>query len=95
MDFNKMVAQARKIQSSIEKKEKEFDESIFTFEKQGIKLVIKGNCEIVSLDINEIIVDPEDKETMQDLIIVTINEATRDILEKKKNIKDKVTQGLV
>ena len=39
----------------MDKKEKEFENKIFEFEKQGIKLVINGALEIQTLDINKLI----------------------------------------
>lgn len=95
MDLNKMMAQAKKIQAEIDKREKDFDQKVFDFERQGIKLQIKGSLEIVLLDINEALIDPEDKETMQDLILITINEAIQDVFNKKNQIKSSATQGLI
>lgn len=94
MDFNKMMAQAKKMQSEMEKLEKELDIKVFEFEKQGIKLKINGKLEIVELDINEFLIDPEDKETLQDLIIVTLNEALEEITIERNKIKNKAMQGL-
>lgn len=95
MDLNKMMAQAKKMQAEIEKREKEFDQRIFDFERQGIKLQIKGSLEIVLLDIDEVLIDPEDKETLQDLITITINEAIQDVFNKKNQIKSSAAQGLI
>ena len=95
MDFNKMMMQAKKMQAEIDKRESAFDEKIFTFEKQGIKLEIKGSSEIVLLDINDVLIDPDDKETLQDLIIITLNQAIAQIQEEKKSIREKATQGMI
>lgn len=95
MDFNKMMMQAKKMQAEIDKRESTFDEKIFTFEKQGIKLEIKGSSEIVLLDINDVLIDPDDKETLQDLIIITLNQAIAQIQEEKKSIREKATQGMM
>ncbi len=68
MDISKMLQQANKMKQELDKKEKAFDEQIFTYEKQGIKLIILGSLKIQSIDINEALIDPEDKETLQDMI---------------------------
>lgn len=94
MDFNKMMAQAKKMQAEIDKREREFENKIFSFEKQGIKMEINGALKITSLDINEALIDPEDKEILQDLIIVTANEAFDEIIKDKNAIKTKATQGI-
>lgn len=95
MDFKKMMQQAKKMQMEIEQKEKEFENKIFEFEKQGIQLKINGKLQIVELDVNDALVDPEDKETMQDLIIITVNEAIQEVYEMKEQIKKEATQGLM
>ena len=95
MDFNKMMAQAKKMQAEIDRKENEFDEKIFSFEKQGIKLEMKGSLEIVLIEIDPVLIDPDDKETLQDLISITINQATQEIQEAKKLIREKATQGMI
>ena len=39
MDISKMLQQANKMKQELDKKEKAFDEQIFTYEKQGIKFI--------------------------------------------------------
>lgn len=94
MDFNKMMAQAKKMQAEMDKLEKDLDNKIFEFEKQGIKLKINGKLEITFLDINEFLIDPDDKETLQDLIVITLNEALEQISVERNKIKNKAMQGL-
>lgn len=94
MDINKLMQQANKMKAEMDKKEKEFNSRVFIFEKQGIKLIMEGSLNVKSIEINEILIDPEDKETLQDLIIVVINEAIEDILEQKKQINDSITKGI-
>ncbi|MBD5422909.1 MAG: YbaB/EbfC family nucleoid-associated protein [Mycoplasma sp.] len=94
MDINKLMQQANKMKSELDKKEKEFDSQIFTFEKQGIKLTIEGSLNIKSIDINEALIDPDDKETLQDMIIIIMNEAIEEISSKKKSITNSITKGM-
>lgn len=94
MDFNKMMAQAKKMQAEMDKLKKDLDNKIFEFEKQGIKLKINGKLEITFLDINEFLIDPDDKETLQDLIVITLNEALEQISVERNKIKNKAMQGL-
>ena len=94
MDLNKLMQQANKMKAELDKKEQEFNEQVFNFEKQGVILKMNGKLNIVSLDINDALVDPDDKETLQDMIIITINEAINEISEKKEKIKSSLTQGM-
>lgn len=86
MDINKMMQQAKKMQADIEKKRQELNKKEFTIEKQGIKLIILGNRNVVSLDINAALVDPEDKELLQDMLIIAFNEANELIDEEHEKI---------
>ncbi len=94
MDINKLMQQANKMKAEMEKKEKEFGEKTFLYEKQGVKLVMDGRLQIKSLQINEALIDPDDVETLQDMITITINEATEDIQNKKRQIGDSITKGM-
>lgn len=42
-----------------------------------VKAVVTGANEIISLEINPEVVDPEDVEMLQDLIVAAINDAMR------------------
>lgn len=94
MDINKLMQQANKMKAEMEKKEKEFGEKTFLYEKQGVKLIMDGRLQIKSLQINEALIDPDDAETLQDMITITINEATEDIQNKKRQIGDSITKGM-
>lgn len=94
MDINKLMQQANKMKQEMDKKEKEFDSQVFIFEKQGIKLIIDGSLKIKSIEINEALIDPEDPETLQDMIVIITNEAIEDVLVKKKQITNSITKGM-
>ena len=84
MDMNKLVMQAQQMQRKIEKKQKELENSEFLFESNSgaVKIKMKGNKEIVSLDINKDLIDPSEKEMLEDIIIVAINNAMASIQEE-------------
>ncbi|UBX97678.1 YbaB/EbfC family nucleoid-associated protein [Mycoplasmopsis synoviae] len=65
----------RKIQAEYEVKQKEIEKKEFVVEKQGITLVMLGTFKLKSLKIDEALIDPEDKELLEDLISLTLNEA--------------------
>ncbi len=94
MDFNKMLQQANKMKQELDRKEKEFDEQVFTYQKQGIKLTILGSLKIKEIDIDEALIDPEDKETLQDMIIIIFNEALEEISAKRKSITNSLGKGM-
>ncbi|MBN0919665.1 YbaB/EbfC family nucleoid-associated protein [[Mycoplasma] gypis] len=95
MNINEMLKQAKKLQAEMELKEKQISKKEFVVEKQGIKLVMFGTRKIKSLEINELLIDPEDAETLQDLIIITVNEAIEKINQEYEELSKQVpTTGL-
>ena len=55
---------------------------------------MKGNRDLVSVNLKPEIVDPDDIEMLQDLIIVAVNEGLRQIDEIQNSEMSKLTSGL-
>lgn len=94
MDMKKMMEQAKKMQAIMEKQEKDLKSKIFSVEKQGIIVKANGNREILEIDINDALIDPDDKEMLQDIIIIAINEILEIISEEYEKISPKNQQGM-
>lgn len=89
-----MLKRLRKMQSELEKKQKEFNEKEFVVEKQGVKIVAFGNKKIKSISIDEVLIDPEDKELIEDLIVVAWNELIDEIEEAEEELAPAMPNGL-
>ena len=91
-----MIKQAQKMQEDMEKLQSELDvkEHEITAGGGAVKVKIKGSREIVSLELSEEIVDPEDIETLQDLVIAAVNEALKTVEKYNSEAMNKVTAGL-
>jgi DNA-binding YbaB/EbfC family protein len=59
-----------------------------------VKVKINGKKEIVSLDINPAIVDPDDIEMLQDLIMAAVNEALRKGEEARETTMGRMAPGM-
>ena len=96
MNFNQLVKQAQQMQRKVNKMKKEYDEKIFDFESQRgtIKGKINGKLEIVELNIDQQMLNIENKEILQDLLIVTLNENIQKINQDKEDTLNKVTNGV-
>ena len=94
MNINAMMAQAKKLQAEMEKSKAELDAKEFKVEKQGITVVVLGNRKVKSIDINEILIDPDDKEMLEDLVIIAINEANELIDAASENSKSAAMPGM-
>ncbi|MHA0272964.1 YbaB/EbfC family nucleoid-associated protein [Mycoplasma sp. 48589B] len=74
------------MQKELEAKQKDLEEKEFVIEKQGIKLTMKGDYSIVSLELDELLVDPDDIELLQDLLVVAFNEGIDLIKEETEKL---------
>ena len=83
MNINLMMQQAKKMQAEMEVAKKELEKKEFKVEKQGVTLVVMGNKRVKSIDINEVLVDPEDKDILEDLMIIAFNDAIEMIEEEE------------
>jgi DNA-binding YbaB/EbfC family protein len=59
-----------------------------------VKVTVSGQREVVSVNLDESVVDPEDIEMLQDLIVIATNEALKKVEEKTNSTMGKFTQGL-
>ncbi|UUM19718.1 MULTISPECIES: YbaB/EbfC family nucleoid-associated protein [unclassified Mycoplasma] len=91
---NEMLKQLKKMQSQMEQKQKELDAKVFKVEKQGIVLEMKGDFTLVSVNVDSILIDPEDKEILEDLIIVAMNELIDLIKEETEKITPQMPGGM-
>ncbi|MEA4134606.1 YbaB/EbfC family nucleoid-associated protein [Mycoplasma sp. 2045] len=83
---NDFLRRIKNMQKELETKQKELDEKTFTVSKQGIEVVLKGDMSIVSIEIDELLIDPEDKDILQDLITIAINEGIDLIKEEQDKL---------
>lgn len=88
MNMNALMQQAQKMQREMEKAQKELEEKEFEILSAGggIKVVINGTKTIKSIDIDKEIIDPEDKEMLQDMLVVAVNEAIAHVINEEQKI---------
>jgi DNA-binding YbaB/EbfC family protein len=84
-----MQAQMDAVQEDIEKREVET-----TAGGGALSVKVNGRKELVAVKIDPDLMDKDDPEMLQDLIIVAVNEALRQIEEISQSEMEKVTGGL-
>ena len=96
MNINALMQQAQKMQKQMEKKQKELESKEFEFSSNGgaIKIKMLGSKQLTSLEIDEDLIDPSEKEMLQDMLMVAINEAISKIDEEAGAIMGSVAGGL-
>lgn len=88
MDMRALMQQATRMQQEMEKQQKELEAKDFTITSAGggITVVITGAKVIKSIDIDEDIIDKDEKEMLQDMVVVAINEAISTVLAEEQKI---------
>ncbi len=83
--MKQMMAQAQKMQADLEKNMKKIDDKEFTITVGGgmVELTMFGNKVVKSLNIKEDVIDPEDKDMLQDMIVSAFNQANEQIDAEK------------
>lgn len=87
MDMKRMMQQAKALQKQMDEKLLKFESTKFEYDyKNLIKTTIYGNLKIDKIEINEELIDKDDKVTLQEMIAEAITEANQDLLEERNNI---------
>ena len=72
-----MLRQAQKMQEDVQQLQEELDEREYNVSAGGgaVGIKINGKRRILSIDIKPEIVDPDDIETLSDILVAAVNEA--------------------
>lgn len=92
MNMQQMIIQAQKLQRELNKAQDELKQKEFTVEKGGaVTVVVKGDKTIKSINIDKDALDPENKEMIEEMIALAINEAVAQIEKLSNEINEKLT----
>ena len=82
------AAYLQKMQKDLMKKMEEFGEKEFDYDYMNGSVVVKitGNLKILSLNINETLIDPTDKMTVQEMIAEAMNEAIEAVNNARQDL---------
>jgi len=91
-----LMKQAQKLQSKMLKLQGELAEKTVETTSGGgmVKVVANGRQQIVSIQIEEEVIDPDDVEMLQDLILAAINDALTKSQEMVSGEMSKLTGGI-
>jgi len=92
MNMQQMLVQAQKIQRELQKAQNELKEKEFTVSKGGaVTVIVKGDHSIVSIKIDEDAFDKDNKEMVEEMVVMAINEAIAQIEKESAEINEKIT----
>ncbi len=94
-NMNGLLKQAQQMQAKISLLQKELEARTLEVSAGGgaVKITITGKQQITDLKINPECVDPNDVETLEDLIRTAVNQAVNESQEMVSRAMSKVTGG--
>ena len=91
-----MIRQAQKMQEDMAAKQEELDAREYEVNAGGgvVTVKINGKKEILSIDLDPEIVDPDDVETLTDLLVAGVNEAIKRVETTNAAEMEKITGSM-
>ena len=91
-----MLRQAQKMQEDMANLQAELDEKVYDVSAGGgmVKVSINGKKEILAIDIKPDIVDPDDIETLSDILVAAVNQAINQVETTNTAEMGKITGGM-
>ena len=95
-NMNGMMKQVQKMQEEMTALQTELEEREYEVSAGGgmVKVKINGKREILHMDIQPDIVDPDDIETLADVVTAAVNEAIKKVDSTSESEMQKITGGL-
>ena len=88
MNINKLLKEAQKMQSDMQKSQKEIQEKTFESVAGGgaVTARMNGKRELLEINVAEELLDNYEKEMLQDVLMVCINDLLRKIDEEEQEM---------
>lgn len=95
-DMNKMMQQVQQMQQQMQQAQEELAQETVTASAGGgaVKATMTGGMELVSVEIDPEVVDPEDVEMLQDMVQAAVSEALNSAQEMSSNRMSGITGDL-
>ena len=92
-NMNAMLKQAQKMQEDMAALQEDLDAREYDISAGGgvVGVKINGKKEILSIDIKPEIVDPDDIETLSDILVAAVNEAIKRVEDTNAEEMSKIT----
>lgn len=94
MNIQAMMKQAQKLQKDMLDEKAKIDEKIFEGKSSFVSVKVKGTKEIVEIKINNESIDSDEIEMLEDMLLVAINDAMKQIDKETEEKMGKYTQGM-
>jgi DNA-binding YbaB/EbfC family protein len=97
VNMNSLLKQAQKMQEDMQKAQ----EGLVNIQVEGtagggmVKVIANAKMEILSVHIEEEVINTEDKEMLEDLVVAAVNQALKAAQEKANEEMQKITGGML
>ena len=92
MNMQQMLMQAQKMQRELQKAQNELKAKEFTVSKGGaVTVVVMGDKSIKSINVDKDAFDPDNKEMVEEMIALAVNEAHATIDKESEEINERIT----
>ena len=91
-----LMNQMRKMQQEMTKAQEELTNTVVTGTAAGEAVKVDMTCDhrVKSISIAPSAIDPEDAETLEDLLVVAVNDALTKVQETSQSRMERITGGL-
>jgi nucleoid-associated protein EbfC len=96
MDLSNIMQQAQQMQSKVADIQKSLEAKKVTGNAGGgmVNVTVNGKCDIISIEIEDVMINADEKVMLQDLIVAATNDAIRKAQELSKSEMKQLTGGL-
>lgn len=96
MDIGALMKQATKMQKELKVKEEELQNKTYEASVNGglVSVTVTGRNQMENIEIDESLLDKDNKEIIQDLILMAVNQALGKMNEDKEETMQELTGGI-
>ena len=95
-DMNSLMRQAQKMQEDMAAKQAELEDRVYEISAGGgmVNITITGRKEVTAIKIQPEIVDPDDIETLEDILTAAVNESIKRVEDANNEEMAKITGSI-